>query len=111
MRKILLLIIPLLLTGCSVDDIIDKTKYAYPDSKDVSVSKEEFDKIKTGMTKNQVWNIIGGKCTLVKTASVNVGYEHKTYTYGCNGNGLAGSHATFVFEEDSLYSMTSSNLK
>lgn len=117
MKKIVLLLsLLLVLTGCSeelnnLSDELDDASYVYPDSKDVIVTLESFQKLKSGMSENEVWNIIGGTCTKTGTSDLGIGSEYVTITYGCNGNGSVGSNVILMFQGGKLYTMSQVGLK
>lgn len=111
-----LIFIPLLLTGCSedLDNVsknIDDTKYVYPDSKDVVVSLETYNKLSSGMTEQQVWDILGGKCTNTGTTDLGIGEQYITTSYGCNGNGSIGANVLLMFQGGKLSTLSQSGLK
>lgn len=120
MKKILvllsLLLVPIMLTGCSkeIDNLekdLEDIQYVYPDSKDVTVTLEEFNKLKSGMTEKEVWDIIGGQCTNTGTTDLGIGSKYVTVTYGCNGNGSVGANAVLMFQGGKLNTMSQIGLK
>ncbi|GEM_PF-1068773 len=120
MKKILfmvaLMLTPLMLTGCSeeLDDLsktLDDASYAYPDTKDVVVSLDVFNKLSSGMTEQQVWDIIGGKCTNTGTTDIGMGSQYITVSYGCNGNGGIGSNVILMFQGGKLSTMSQIGLE
>ena len=111
-----LLIFTPLFTGCTEDletlsHEIDDSQYVYPDSKDVSVTLEEYNNLKSGMTEKQVWEIIGGKCTNTGTTDLGIGKEYVTISYGCNGNGTLGANVILMFQGGKLSTMSQTGLK
>ena len=115
MKKILSLIVLLLfmclLTGCgnnldnNLDDLneyLEDASYVYPDSKNVIVTLNEFNQLKSGMTPQEVWNIIGGQCTNTGTTDMGIGEEYITVSYGCNGNGSVGANVLLMFQGGKL---------
>ena len=90
-----------LITGCT-----DEINYVYPDSKDVTVTLEEFNKLENGMTKQQVWDIIGGECTQSSSSEIpgveGVMEAIVTEAYGCNGSGSVGANAQLTFQNGEL---------
>lgn len=120
MKKIisifLILIIPFILVGCTeelekVSDELDDTQYAYPDSKNVTVTLEEYNKLESGMSENEVWEIIGGECTNTGTTDLGIGDQYATVSYGCNGNGTVGSNVILMFQGGKLSTMSQVGLK
>jgi len=111
---LLLLCFSFFLTGCgdsSIQEELDNITYPYPDSKDVVVSLEEYNQLKNGMTEDEVWEIIGGKCTNTGNTDLGMGEEYITTTYGCNGSGKTGANAILIFQGGTLNSMSQAGLK
>lgn len=96
-------------TGC--DSEIDDLKYAYPDSKDTVVTLEEYNKLETGMTEQEVWDVIGGKCTNTGTTDIGMGDEYVTVSYGCNGEGSFGANVILMFQGGKLSTKTQAGLE
>lgn len=113
MKKSMLLIVLssviLISTGCSEE--LDELNYAYPESKDTIVTLEEYNQLKTGMTEQEVWDVIGGKCTNTGTTDIGIGEEYITVSYGCNGNGSVGSNVILMFQGGKLSTMSQIDLK
>lgn len=113
MKKIILIcilmIVPMLLTGCTEE--LDDIEYAYPDSKAVVVDLEKYNKLSSGMTEKQVWDILGGECTNTGTTDLGMGSEYVTKSYGCNGNGGIGSNVVLMFQGGKLMTMSQIDLK
>ena len=118
-KKILMISLVLgsfMLTGCSeelenLSNNVKDSDYVYPDSKDVVVSLENYNKLASGMTEQQVWDIIGGKCTNTGTTDIGIGEEYITVSYGCNGNGSVGSNVILMFQGGKLSTMSQIGLK
>lgn len=107
---------PLMLTGCTeeLEDLSNDLKdaeYVYPDSKDVVVSLEQYNNLSSGMTEQQVWDVIGGKCTNTGTTDIGMGEQYVTVSYGCNGNGGVGSNVILMFQGGTLYTKSQIGLK
>ena len=120
MKKILsiflILIISFVLTGCTeeLEDLsneLDETQYVYPDSKDVTVTLDEYNQLKSGMTESEVWEIIGGQCTNTGTTDMGIGNQYVTVSYGCNGNGSLGANVILMFQGGKLTTMSQTGLK
>lgn len=118
MKKILFIfvIISLTLTGCAskleeISEEIDDAKLVYPDSKDVIVTLEKFNKLSSGLSEDEVWDIFGGKCTNTGTTDLGIGSEYVTVSYGCNGNGSIGSNVVLMFQGGKLKTMSQIGLK
>lgn len=95
------------MTGCDSYT----SQYAYPDSKDTIVTLEEFNQLETGMTEEEVWDIIGGKCTLDAETSIDGLEEYKTVSYGCNGKGTTGANVQLMFQGGKLSTKAQTGLK
>lgn len=104
------------LGGCTseietVANELNDIEYVYPDSKDVVVTLEQYNKLKSGMTEEEVWDILGGKCTNTGTTDLGIGNEYVTVSYGCNGNGGIGSNIILMFQGGKLSTMSQMDLK
>lgn len=115
-RKNLLLMLGMLsllaFTGCAEqNDSIDDISYVYPDSKDVIVTLDEFNNLQSGMSEDEVWDIIGGKCTNTGTTDMGIGDEYITVSYGCNGKGSIGANVILMFQGGKLVTMNQTGLK
>lgn len=127
MRKILSIICLLLclglLSGCgeeindlnnSLNDLneeLEDASYAYPDSKDVIITLDEFNQLESGMTEQEVWDIIGGQCTNTGTTDMGIGDEYVTISYGCNGNGSIGANVLLMFQGGELTTFSQHGLE
>lgn len=112
----LLLLLTLCITGCTeeLEDLsteLEDSQYVYPDSKDVIVTLDEYNQLKTGMTEQEVWDIIGGKCTNTGNTDLGIGSEYVTISYGCNGNGNVGSNVILMFQGGKLSTISQTGLK
>lgn len=111
-----LMLVPLMLTGCTeelenLENELDEAQYVYPDSKDVIVTLDEYNQLKSGMTEQQVWDIIGGQCTNTGTTDLGIGDQYVTVSYGCNGNGSIGANVILMFQGGKLSIMSQTGLK
>ena len=112
----LLLITTFILTGCSDEfenfsSNLADSQYVYPDSKDVIVTMDEYNQLKSGLTEKEVWSIVGGQCTKTGTTDLGIGSKYITVTYGCNGNGSIGSNVVLMFQGGKLSTMSQVGLK
>ena len=102
MKKIavLLLIIIFNITLCSCGTPNDIVKGTGADviNSEASISLEEFNKIKTGMTYDEVCDIVGGEGTLGSSVDVGAGAEYKTEIYQWTGDGSIGANANVTFQ-------------
>ena len=110
------IILSLILTGCTeelenISNEIDDAQYIYPDSKEVIVTLDEYNQLKSGMSENEVWDIIGGQCTNIGTTDLGIGSQYVTISYGCNGNGSIGSNVILMFQGGKLNTMSQTRLK
>ena len=62
------------------------------------ITLSEFNQIRTGMSYNQVCEIIGGKGELMSSVDLDIGYEYATQIYTWWGNGYEGSNANITFQ-------------
>ncbi len=102
MKKIaiLFLIMTLNITLCSCgtpNDIIKGTDADIINS-EASISLEEFNKIETGMTYEEVCNIVGGEGSLGSSVDIGVGQEYKSEIYQWTGDGSIGANANVTFQ-------------
>jgi len=94
------------LTGCGSSDT-PETKQG---SKEVTISKAEFDQIKSGMSYEEVKAIIGGEGE-VMSESGNPGDQFYTVAYMYKGKGDLGANANFMFQTDKLQNKAQFGLK
>ena len=106
------LILSVSLCGCGVtpNDIIKGTGADIINS-EASISLEEFNKIKTGMTYEEVCDIVGGEGTLGSSVDVGVGDEYKTEIYQWTGSGTIGANANVTFQGGKVMSKAQVGLK
>ena len=113
-RIISLVFVTLLCLGlCSCgtpNDIIKGTDADIINS-EASISLEEFNKIETGMTYNEVCDIVGGEGTLGSSVDVGVGDEYKTEIYQWTGDGSIGANANVTFQGGKVVSKAQIGLK
>ena len=87
MKKVLLIISLIsifILTSCNKKESY-KTETIYKNNK-VVVNLETYNKLKYGMTEDEVWSVLGGKCEKIDLQSDDP--EDKNLSnYGCNGYG------------------------
>ena len=113
---IVLLLVLFMLTGCTeeaekLSEDLEEIEYGYPDSKDVVVTLEEFNQLSSGMTEQEVWDIIGGQCTNTGSTDLGIGEEYVSVSYGCNGNGSVGTNVILMYQGGTLSTMSQSGLK
>ena len=115
MKKIaiLFLIIVLNFTLCSCvtpNDIVKGTDADIINS-EASISLEEFNKIETGMTYDEVCEIVGGEGTLGSSVDVGIGNEYKTEIYQWTGDGAIGANANVTFQGGEVVSKAQVGLR
>jgi len=81
-----------------------------PKKNSPKVSKAEFDQIKSGMTYEQVKEIIGGEGEVV-SESGNPGDQFYTVMYQYQGEGELGANASFMFQGGKLINKAQFGLK
>lgn len=75
-----------------------------------TITKAEFDQIKSGMTYEQVSKIIGGPGELL-SESGSKGNQFYTVMYMYDGEGELGANANFMFQADKLQNKAQMGLK
>lgn len=90
-----------LLKGTSVDVV----------NSEASISLSEFNKIKTGMTYEEVCDIVGGEGSLSSSVDMGIGSEYKTEIYMWTGNGSIGANANVTFQNGKVISKAQIGLK
>ncbi len=104
-------LLSLCLCGCStLNDFIKGTDADIINS-EASISLEEFNKIETGMTYDEVCGIIGGEGTLGSSVDIGVGDEYKTEIYQWTGDGSIGANANVTFQGGKVISKAQIGLK
>ena len=115
MRKVLILFIVVLfcfsMCSCVTPNDIIKGTGADIINSEASISLEEFNKIKTGMTYEEVCDIVGGEGTLSSSVDLGVGDEYKTEIYQWTGNGSIGANANVTFQGGKVVSKAQMGLK
>ena len=79
-----------------------------PQKNSPKISMEEFEKIKTGMSYEEVVSIIGGEGELTSQVDI-AGYDTKMYTW--QGEGGLGANANATFQNGALTSKAQLGLK
>lgn len=94
----------------SANDIIKGTSADIINS-EASISLEEFNKIETGMTYQEICDIVGGKGTLSSSVDVGLGGEYKTEIYQWTGSGSIGANANVTLQGGKVISKAQIGLK
>ena len=107
---ILLLIIVLNLSLCSCGNANKLIRGSNADviNSSASMSLNEFNQIETGMTYEEVCEIVGGEGTL--SSSVDLG-EYKTEMYMWTGDGTIGANANVTFQQGKVISKSQLGLQ
>ncbi len=87
-----------------------KQEQPQPKKNSPKVSKAEFDQIKSGMTYEQVKEIIGGEGEVI-SESGNPGDQFHTVMYQYEGEGELGANASFTFQGGKLVNKAQFGLK
>ena len=86
------------LCSCGTPNDIIKGTGADVINSEASISLEEFNKIETGMTYEEVCDIVGGEGTLGSSVDVGIGEEYMTEIYQWTGDGSIGANANVSFQ-------------
>jgi len=76
-----------------------------------TISLEEFNKIETGMTYEEVCQIIGGEGTLSSSVDAGIGPEYVTEIYQWTGEGSVGANANVTFQGGKVVSKAQVGLR
>ena len=71
---------------------------------DIKITLEEFNSIETGMTYEQVVEIIGGEGTVLSETDVTGDAQYKTTMYSWEGKGNLGANANITFQAGKVVS-------
>ena len=114
-KAFLLLVVISVLTvslfGCFTPNDLIKGTSADVINSEASISLEEFNKIETGMTYEEVRDIIGGEGTLSSSVDMGIGDEYKTELYQWTGDGTIGANANVTFQNGKVISKAQIGLK
>lgn len=115
MKKIVILLLVMVLSvtlcACSTPNDLIKGTSADIINSEASISLEEFNNIETGMTYEQVCDIVGGEGTLSSSVDVGIGEEYKTKIYQWTGSGSIGANANVTFQGGKVISKAQVGLK
>lgn len=76
-----------------------------------TISKAEFDRITTGMTYEEVVEIIGSKGEVLSDTDLGFGSEYRTAIYMWEGEGQTGANANITFQGGKVISKAQMWLK
>lgn len=65
---------------------------------DTKISLEEFNQIETGMSYEEVVEIVGGEGTVLSESDITGDGQYKTTIYSWDGNGMLGASANVTFQ-------------
>ena len=65
---------------------------------DTKISLEEFNQIETGMSYEEVVEIVGGEGTVLSESDITGDGQYKTTIYSWDGNGMLGANANVTFQ-------------
>lgn len=63
-----------------------------------TISLEEFNQIKTGMTIQDVYDIVGSSGTMISEVDLGLGSEYRTIMFQWDGEGSLGANANVTFQ-------------
>jgi hypothetical protein len=108
---VLVFVFCLMLVGCGNPNQLIKGTSADIIQSDASMSLAEFNKIQTGMTYQEVQDIVGGEGTLSSSVDIGMGSEYKTEIYQWTGDGSIGANANVTFQGGKVMSKAQIGLK
>ena len=90
------------------------TVITYTDTKDTVVNLEKYNKLKTGMSEEEVWSTLGGKCTQIVTTGLDLVNQLVTAdqtAYGCNCYGTTDCKVILMVQNGNLVITMGSGLE
>lgn len=82
------------------------------DSGGVKITKAQFEAVETGMTEDEMFEILGGKGEIISDSDIGYGeYEIKTVMYEYEGTGVVGANANFTVQNGKVVSKAQAGLK
>lgn len=90
--------------------LINKTQIGLGNDTDVEITIDEFNKIKNGMSTEEVFKIVGGEGEIT-SESGEKGTDLYTVMYSYKGKGGLGANASLMFQGDKLQNKTQVGLK
>ena len=76
-----------------------------------TISKDEFNSISTGMTYDEVVEIIGSEGEVLSEVDLDLGEEFKTIMYFWEGEGFPGANANITFQGGKVTAKAQAGLK
>lgn len=73
-------------------------EYASATDNPPTISLEEFEAIQTGMSYQEVFDIVGSRGTVLSEVDVGLGDEYYTAVYYWDGEGSLGANANITFQ-------------
>lgn len=82
-----------------------------PSGNKPTISLSEFNKISTGMTYEDVVEIIGSKGNVLSEVDLGIGSQYKTSIYMWDGEGTLGANANITFQNGKVVTKAQFGLK
>ena len=76
-----------------------------------TISLEEFEQIQTGMSYQEVFDLVGSRGELLSEADLGLGDEYYTAIYSWDGEGALGANAIVTFQGGYVTSKAQSGLE
>lgn len=76
-----------------------------------TISKDEFDSISTGMTYDEVVEVIGSEGEVLSEVDLDIGEQYKTIMYMWKGEGSLGANANITFQDGKVTAKAQIGLK
>lgn len=86
----------------SYNSLNSTTTNTIPDDNNTTMNKDEFDRIRTGMSYKEVVSIVGCEGTVSSESGVK-GEPSHIVLYSWQGHGTLGANANAMFQADKLY--------
>lgn len=86
------------LNGKASYDVFGETDTAISTDNPPTISLDEFNAIKTGMTYQEVFDIVGARGTLLSESDIGLGDEYYTAMFSWDGEGSLGANANVMFQ-------------
>lgn len=90
--------------------LINKTQIGLGEDTDVEITIDEFNKLKNGMSTQEVFKIVGGEGEITSETG-DKGTDLHTIMYSYKGKGGLGANASLMFQGDKLQNKTQVGLE
>ena len=90
------------------------TVITYTDTKDTVVNLAKYNKLKSGMSEEEAWDVLGGKCTQIVTTGLDLGNQFvitNQIAYGCNCYGKTDCKVILLVQNGKLVITMESGLE